>query len=188
MSNLGTMYIDVKEFLMYDDRKERIEELAKMAEQERINRGTNTRKAYSKELKEKLRLLHWEADGYHGARQYIADKIGMNVNTLSRFGRARVHEKRSTTSFREKGRVKTSTKPLKVNSSSGVGRPIGTTLKTMLAGISDDVLIQSEMVKVLSEAGYKEDEIINCMPTEDNFKEIMKAVNLLSKQYEIKRK
>ena len=86
---------------------------------------------------------------------------------------------------------KTTARPLKANSSSGKGRTVGTTLSTILRNISEkDVLAQIEMIDILKESGFKQEALIQHLttPSREEFEHIMHAVQLLSKNYELKLK
>ncbi len=75
----------------------------------------------------------------------------------------------------------------------GPGRPkehhmaLGTSLKQVLERTTDP-LEQMELVETLELAGYKKNEVIDCLPSKENFEEVMRVVQMLSEHYELKKK
>ncbi len=86
----------------------------------------------------------------------------------------------------------TKSRPLKTLSSAADGsKIIGTTLQSMLSDMSDyDIVKQSTMIETLHEAGYDKLSVMKTMkiPSPEEFETIMKAVQLLSKDYTITKK
>lgn len=80
---------------------------------------------------------------------------------------------------------------LKKRSIAAGGKIIGTTLTSILNDMKDkDIMKQVEMVDVLVDSGFKEEEVIKKMeaPSVEEFQKIMSAVKELSKKYTIIRK
>ena len=151
-----------------------------------VRKDRADRREFSDELKKEITDLYIKL--VNGDKSFFAKMLNVNQNVISRWTRSRKKE-----SIKNTKRRAAKFQSLKTKSIAAGGKIIGTALSSILSTIpSSDIVAQSEMVGILTDAGFKEDNLVSHLtieaPSIENWKEINRALKLLSKDYTITRK
>jgi hypothetical protein len=165
---------------MYNDIIDYIHKLPKKYKLEDISELNNERRVLPEKLKREIVNIYFSHPNVE-IRRFLSQTVQIHQNTIARWRRGR-------TSEIEKEREKKYEQAL-----SPSRKIMGKSLKSILNDVREegDVLKQSELFNVLKDTGLDSKEIIkeiSTVPTEEEFKAIMSAVEQLSEKYTIKRK